>query len=129
MYLRQLFYFAAVIQLVFGLGFLVVPDQVAGSYSGALDPTATAIARYFGGALLPLAWVSFSAARGGGSPLRLALARAYEFIGIFGLIVTWLALQGGVISVAGAIANFVFSAIYTVGFGYYGWAKTGAALT
>ena len=128
MYLRWLFYFAALVQVVFGLGFLLVPETLSASYAAKVDPTTIAVERYFGGTLLPLAWVSFVAARGGGSPLKLTLTRALEFVGIIDLIVTGLAMSSGVISTAGGIFNLAIGAIYTIGFGYYGWAKTDAAL-
>lgn len=128
MYLRWLFYFATVVQLAFGVGLLFVPEQVASAYGSSFDPTAIALARFLGAALLPLAWVSWAAASTGGSPLKLALARTYEFGGIADLIVTWLALQAGVMTATGATVNFVVAAIFTVGFGYYGWVKTEAAL-
>jgi hypothetical protein len=128
MYLRWLFYFSAVLSIVYGLGFLIVPDAVASAYSSKLDATATAIARYWATTLVGLAWVSWTAATTSGSPLKLTLTRALEIVGILGIVVTWLALQAGAISTTGAILNFVIAAIYTIGFGYYGWAKKDAAL-
>jgi len=126
-YLRWLFYLNAVLNVIFGLGFLLAPDLVATSYGGKLDATATTIARYWGATLLPLAWVTWVAATTIGSALKLVLVRAIEFTAIIGFVVTYLAASAGVISTAGAITNYVISAVFTIGFGYYGWARTEAA--
>lgn len=127
MYLRWLFYLNTAVTLIFGLGFLLAPELVATSYGGKLDATATTIARYWGATLLPLAWVSWIAASTVGSALKLVFARAIELTAIIGFFVTYLAASAGVISTAGAITNYVLSAVLTIGFGYYGWAKTEAA--
>lgn len=129
MYLRRLFYFSAVVNLIFGLGFLLAPDLVATSYGGKLDPTATTLARYLGATVLPLAWVSWIAASTVGSALKLVLVRASVLTAIIEVVVTYVAASAGVISTTGAIMNYVLSAIFTIGFGYYGWAKTAATTT
>jgi hypothetical protein len=128
MYLRWLFYASAVLFILFGLSFLLVPDAVASAYGTKADATAVAIARYYAATLLPLAYVSWVAATSAGSPLKLHLTRALEFVGILNIIVTVLAMSAGVVSTTGGVINLVLAAIFTVGFGYYGWAKTEAAL-
>jgi len=128
-YLRWLFYFSAVVGLIFGLGFLLAPDLVATSYGGKLDPTATTLAQFWGATLLPLAWVSWIAARTVGSALKLALVRAIALTELIRFVLTYVAASAGVISTTGAIPNYVLSAIFTIAFGYYGWVKTAAATT
>jgi hypothetical protein len=128
MYLRWLFYLAAAVQLIFGLGFLLVPEAVASSYGAKADATTIATARYWAATLVPLGYVSWIAARSAGSPLKLQLTRAFEFIGILNIVVTLLAMSSGVIATAGGVFNIALGVIFTVGFGYYGWAKTEAAL-
>ncbi len=128
MYLRWLFYAGGVLNVLFGLGFLFVPEAVASSYGGKVDATAIAVARYWAATLIPVGYVSWVAATAPGSPLKLHLTRAFEFVGILNLIVTFLAMSAGVISTAGGVFNLILAAIFTVGFGYYGWAKTEAAL-
>ncbi len=130
MYLRWLFYAVAVVDLLYGLGFLVIPETVASAYGTSnVNATAVAIARYWGATLLPLGYVSWIAATTAGSQLKLHFTRAAEFIAILGFIVTILAMSAGVISTAGGIVNLVLTAAFTIGFGYYGWAKTAAATT
>ncbi len=129
MYLRWLFYFAGVVNVLYGLGFLVVPETVASAYGVNADPVAVAIARYWGATLLPLGYVAWIAASTGGSPLKLHFTRALEFAGIFGFIATLVAMSTGVIPTVGGILNLVLTGIFVVAFGYYGWAKTAAATT
>lgn len=129
MSLRWLFYFYAVVSLIVGLGFLIAPDLAATAYGGKLDPTATTLARFLGAAVLPLAWVSWIAARTVGSALKLALVRAIALTELIRFVLTYVAASAGVISTTGAIPNYVLSAIFTIAFGYYGWVKTAAATT
>ena len=127
MYLRWLFYLVAVLSVLYGLGFLLIPDTLASAYGAQPNATAIVIARYWAALLLPFGYVTWIAATTGGSPLKLHVARATEFVAILNIIVTLLAMSGGVISTAGGILNLVLSAILTIGFGYYAWAKTDAA--
>lgn len=127
MYLKWLFYLAGVLDILFGLGFLVVPETVASSYGGTINATGIAIGRYWGATLVPLGYVSWVAATASGSPLKLQLTRANEFVAILTFIATVLAMSAGVISTAGGIFNLALSVLFTAGFGYYGWAKTEAA--
>jgi hypothetical protein len=130
LYLRWLFIAVAVVNVLYGLGFLVIPETVASAYGTSnVNATAVAIARYWGGTLLPLGYLSWMAANSGGSPLKLHLTRASEFTAILGFIVTILAMSGGVISTVGGILNLVLTGVFAVGFGYYGWVKTAAATT
>jgi hypothetical protein len=130
LYLRWLFYAVGVVDLLYGLGFLVIPETVASAYGTInVNATAVAIARYWGGTLLPLGYLSWMAATSGGSPLKLHLTRATALVGILGVIATLLAMSGGVVSTVGGILNLVLTGVFTIGFGYYGWAKTAAATT
>jgi hypothetical protein len=130
LYLRWLFYAVAVVDVLYGLGFLIIPETVASAYGTSnVNATAVAIARYWGATLLPLGYLASIAATTGGSPLKLHFTRAAEFIAILGFIVTILAMSAGVISTVGGILNLVLTGVFTIGFGYYGWAKTAAATT
>jgi hypothetical protein len=130
LYLRWLFYAVAVVDVLYGLGFLIIPETVASAYGTSnVNATAVAIARYWGATLLPLGYLAWIAATTGGSPLKLHFTRAAEFIAILGFIVTILAMSAGVISTVGGILNLVLTGVFTIGFGYYGWAKTAAATT
>ncbi len=63
MYLRWLFYAIGVVDILFGLGFLVIPETVASAYGpSSTNATAVAIARFWGATLLPLGYVAWIAA-------------------------------------------------------------------
>ena len=130
MYLRWLFYAVAVVNVLYGLGFVLIPETVASAYGATgMNPTTIAVGRYWGATLLPLGYLSWMAATTGGSPLKLHLTRASEFISILGFIVTILAMSAGVVSTAGGILNLVLTGVFAIGFSYYGWVKTGVATT
>lgn len=124
MVLRYLFYVTAVVQFVFGLGFLVVPETVGSQYGGTMNATAASIGRYFGAALLPLAYVSWMAAGAMASPFKLVIVRVWAVTPVFSLIATLLTYAAGVVNVAGAVVNVVLTGVFLIGFGYYGWMKT-----
>lgn len=123
MALRYLFYALAIAQVIFGLGFFFVPEQMGAAYSGAMTPTAVAVGRYWAATLLGLAYVSWMAGSAMASPLKLVIVRANAAISLISVIATFLAYSAGVISAAGTGLNVVLTGIFLIGFGYYGWVK------
>lgn len=125
MILRYLFYVLAVSQLVLGLGYLFIPETLASQYGpGKIDATATAVARFFGATLLPLAYVSWAAAGAAGSPLKLVIVRAWAVTPLLGLLATSLTYPSGVLGLEGTVVQVVIAAVFLVGFGYHGWVRT-----
>ena len=121
--LRYLFYANAVIGLVLAVLFLFVPDVVASSYSGKMDATAVTLGRYLAAALLPLAYVAWVAAGAKASALKLAVIRVFSVSSLIGLVIAGLAMSASVVSTGGGIFNVALSAIFLIGFGYYGFVK------
>ena len=121
--LRYLFYANAVVSVVFGLLFLFVPDVVATSYGGKMDATAVTLGRYFASAILPLAYVAWVASGATASVLKLAVIRMFSVSALIGLVIAGLAMSASVVSTGGGIFNIVLSAIFLIGFGYYGFVK------
>jgi hypothetical protein len=126
--LRYLFYYSAILNLLFGIAFLLLPQNLGSAYSAPLNDAAIVVARYFGAALLPLAYLSWVAATAPSSALKLALVRVVAVSQLLGLIVAILALSAGTISAAGGILNVVLAAISILGFGYYGFVNTKDAM-
>lgn len=124
MMLRYLFYVLAVVQLAAGITFFVVPEAVGAVYGATMSATAVAIARYFGAALLPLAYLSWVTARTAASPLQLAIIRTSAAISALGLVATALTYPTGVLNAAGIAAQVVLGGLFLAGFAYYGWART-----
>jgi hypothetical protein len=122
--LRWLFYALAIIQLIFGLGFLVIPETVGSQYGSSMNATAVAIARYWASSLVGLAWISWMAASAMASPLKLVIVRASALASLLGLVVTFIAYSAGVINTGGLVVNIVLTGVFLVGFAYYGWMRT-----
>jgi hypothetical protein len=126
--LRYLFYYNVVLNLIFGIAFLLLPQSLGSAYSAPLNDTAIVVARYFGSVLLPLAYVSWVAATAPSSALKLGLVRIVAVSQIVGLIVTILAMSSGTIGAAGGALNVVIEVISVAGFGYYGFVNTADAM-
>lgn len=126
--LRYLFYYSAILNLVFGIAFLLLPQNLGSAYGAEVNDTAIVVARYYGAALLPLAYLSWVAATASSSALKLAFVRTAAVSQLLGLIVAILAISSGTISAAGGILNVVLEAISVVGFGYYGFVNTAEAM-
>lgn len=122
--LRYLFYALAVIQFIFGLGFMVIPETVGAQYGAVANEAAVAIARYWAATLLPLAYVYWVAATATASPLKLAIVRMGALLHAFGLAATVLAYSTGVTNAGGTALSLLLDGVFLVGFGYYGWVKT-----
>lgn len=73
--------------------------------------------------------MSWTAARTVGSALKLALVRVIAPTEIIRFVLTYVATSAGVITTTAAITLYVGAAIWTIGFGYYGWLNTAAATT
>jgi len=126
--LRYLFYYSAIINLVFGIAFLLLPQNLGSAYAAPLNDAAIVVGRYFGAALLPLAYLSWVAATAPSSALKLALVRVVAASQLLGLIVAILAMSAGTIGAAGGILNVVLEVTSIVGFGYYGFVNTEDAM-
>jgi len=113
----------AVITLLFGLGFIVMPAPIVSMYGSVLDVTGQFIARYFGSALLGLAAIFFfgTTAKGEAGTLK-AITLGGLVLGISGLVVSiWDAISGTHTSLQWL--NIVLYLFFTVGFGYFYFKK------
>jgi len=110
---------AALICLVFGLGLIAIPYQVVSIYGTHLDVSGQFMARYFGSALLGLAFIFYLArtASTRESLLKVGLLGSLVF-GITGLFVSIWDRIAGTHNVVGWL-NIVIYAFFAIGFGYY----------
>lgn len=58
---KTLFVIDAVVLLLFGLGFLFLPAPLISMYGAELQPPGVAMGRFFGAAMLSLAWIMYRA--------------------------------------------------------------------
>jgi len=114
---------AAIIALVFGVGFLLVPAQVMAMYGTTLDVPGMFIGRYFGSALLGVGLLTWLArkAQGDNEALRAIILGNFIFT-VAGTVVAVLDkfTGGGNAMVWSTVLIFFLLAI---GFGYYQFKK------
>ena len=126
MKVRTLLIITAIIGIVFGCCFLVLPGMVLPLYGISADPDSILILRFFGGGLigyLVLAW----AARGAGpSDARQAILLSFLITFIIGLVLTLVGIFSGVLSGIAWIGIPVFL-LLSLGFAYFRFLKPDAA--
>lgn len=113
----------AVITLVFGLGFIVMPATIVNLYGSVLDVTGQFMARYFGSALLGLAAIFYfgTTAKGEAATLK-AITLGGLVLGVAGLLVSiWDVFSGTHTRLQWL--NIVLYLFFTVGFGYFYFKK------
>ena len=117
---------AAVLALVFGLAFILVPAQLLAFYGVTLEQGGQWVGRYLGSAFLGigvLTWLGRKAAPGEG--LRAILLGSFV-LGVTGLVV---AVLDSILGVGNALAwsTVVIYLFLTVGFGYFQFVKPAGA--
>lgn len=113
----------AIIAVVFGLGFILMPKTIVGLYGSELDVTGQFIARYFGSALLGLAAIFYfgTAAKGEAGILK-SISLGGLVFGFTGLLVAiWDTFAGTHTQLQWL--NVLLYVVFTAGFGYYYFKK------
>ena len=113
---------AAVIAFLFGLGFLLLPEQVLASYGVTLETAGQWVARYLGSAFIGisvLTWLARNAEQG--EALR-AIVLGDFVLSATGLVV---AILDGIYGPGNALlwSTVVIYLFLTVGFGYFQFVK------
>ena len=125
---RNLLAIAAVIALAFGVGFVLVPAQVAAYYGLTLNPAGAFVAQLFGAALIGFAVLNW-AARGAEASQPISAVILANLVGDgVGFVI---ALMGQMAGTGGLNQmGWVTVAIYlllALGFAYLQFAKPGAS--
>jgi hypothetical protein len=122
MTIKTFFAIIAVLALVHGLGFVLVPEQVAGSYGMATSASTVLMARLFGAALLGLGLILWFARDG-----SLESARGVFIATIIGdtvgLIVTVIGTTAGTLNSMGWVAALIYL-FGAAGSGYFVMARS-----
>ena len=96
MTIRIFFTILAVLAFLFGVGFILVPDQVIATYGIQPSPALALLGRLYGGSLLSLAAILwFARDFGDGAALRAVLIGA-AIIGVVSLVVSVMSTLSGV---------------------------------
>ena len=114
---------AAVVGLVFGLGFLILPDQLMSAYGVDLGEAGSWVARYLGSAFIGIGVLTLLARNAGKSEALDAILTGSFVLAITGLIVAFL---DGINGVSNSLTWFtvVIYVYLTVGFGYFRFMKS-----
>jgi NAD/NADP transhydrogenase beta subunit len=127
MKLSQLMSIKAVITLIFGIGFVLVPKAVMALYGVTLDSAGAMMTQFFGAAFLLLSIVLWFARNAPYSEVTLrALLLAVVIGDAIGFIVALLAQLSGLPNALGWL-NVVLYLLLTLGFGYFRFVKKAAS--
>jgi hypothetical protein len=107
MTIKTFFSIIAVLALVHGVGFVLVPEQVAASYGMATSVSTILMARLFGAALIGLGLV-FWFARGGTSETSRGVLISTVVGNTIGLIVVVLGSVAGTLNSMGWVAALIY---------------------
>jgi hypothetical protein len=117
MTLKMFFTIIAVLALVHGVGFVLLPEQVAASYGMATSASTVLMARLFGAALLGLGLIFWLARFG--SPASVRGVFIATIIGnTVGLIVVVMGTTAGTLNSMGWVAALIYL-FGAVGSGYF----------
>lgn len=121
MKLSGLMIVTAIVAAVFGVGFVIVPGEVAALYSSESGAMLDLMCKLFGAALIGFAALSWLARNAPDSEARRAIVVALFVGNLVGAVVSLLAQLGGVVNSFGwsTVAIYVLLAI---GFGYFAFA-------
>jgi hypothetical protein len=118
MKLSMLMTVTALIAAAFGVGFIVVPDQVLSFYGPDVTPQLEYVAQLFGAALLGFAVLTWTAKNAPDSDARRAILLAL-FVGEgAGFVVSLIGQLGGVMNALGWSTVMIYL-LLTLGFGYF----------
>jgi hypothetical protein len=121
------FIIVAIVNILFGLAFVIIPDQLASWYGIAtVDDVTRLMGRYFGSATIGIAIIYVMARDLGASPALTGLLWAGLVSNVIELVLAFLATTGGVVGTLGW-ANVVISILLSAGFAYLLFAKPAQA--
>ncbi len=122
MKLSTLMIFNAVVAAVFGVAFLLVPDQVGSLYDVEVNEILTYVVRLLGAELIAIAGVAWLARNADDSVARRAIVLALFIGNAIGFVV---ALIGQINNVVAAVGwgNVAIYLLLAIGYGYFQFVK------
>lgn len=110
---------AAILAFIFGLGFIIAPVAAVGLYGNTVEGTGVFMTRFFGSALIGLAFVAWL---NRSAPSR-GVVLGFFVTTVLGLVV---ALYNIIAGPGNALlwVNLVVYLVLAAGFGYFGFLKT-----
>ena len=118
MKLSNLFVLNAIVALLFGLGFVLMPEQVVDLYDVTLDDAGIYIANIFGAALLGFATMSWIARNSGASDARKGLMWGLFVEHVVGFVFSLMAQTAGLMNAMGWSIVAIYG-ILALGYAYF----------
>ena len=122
MKIKNLFTIAAVVQTIFGLGFLLIPETLTSFYGNTLSQGGVVFARLFGAAILALAATLWFARDSAESEARRAIVIGGFVNSLIGFLVSLFSQVTGMVNALGWSTVLIFL-FFAVGFGYFLFTK------
>ena len=122
MSLRTLFVATAVLGIVFGLAYLLVPEPVMRVFGTHTDAAGYLAARFFGGACLGLGVMAWLARERGGEVAEKALVPGFTIVFVLGTLLSIFGTLNGLFSTVGWLVVLIFVA-YAAAFAYFEFAN------
>ena len=126
MKLSTLFTINAIVAILFGLTFVLIPETAMSFYGITLSPGGVIVARLFGASLVGYAVLTWSARNAGESESRQAIVLTMVVSETIGFIVALLGQFSGAVNALGwsTVAIYLLLAL---GFGYFQFMKPSAS--
>ena len=123
MILKNLFTINAIVAILFGLGFAIMPDTVSSWYGVKLSAAGLIVAQYLGAAYIGYALLTWLARNKEQSDARRAIVLAFLVHFAVGLVVSLIGQFSGELNALGWL-NVVIFAFFTLGYGYFQFINT-----
>ena len=128
MKLKTLLILGAIVNAIFGLAFLLVPEAVTSVYGNTLSQGGIIFARLFGAAMLGFAALSWSARSAPESEARRSIVLGSFVYSALGFIVSLVSQLAGMVNALGW-STVVLFLLFALGFGYFQFMKPKVAVT
>ncbi len=122
MNLRNLFILSAVVGLVFGLGFLIFPDQLLQLYGVELSEAGLYVGRLMGAVFIGVGVITWQARYSNDSLARRAIVAGLFIDFLLGLVVSVMMMFSGLVNALGWSTVIIYL-FFTLGYGYFQFIK------
>jgi len=123
MKIKTLMIINAVISVLFGLAFVIIPERLLLLYGNSVDAPMRYIGQLFGAALIAFAVLTWTARKSPDNEARKAIVLSL-FIGYFiGFVVTLIGQLGGVVNSLGWSTVAIYF-LFSLGYGYFQFTKS-----
>ena len=123
MNLKTVFTANAIVALVFGLSFMIIPGTVASLYGNGLTDAGLYVARLFGAVIFGYCILTWLARNAEESEARKAIVTSLFISWGIGFVIALIFTIQGVVNVYGWV-NVAFYLLFTLGFGYFQFVKS-----